>query len=51
MLFCGVTSSGKTITYDQEREFVPPLAVVVERDLGEREQLAICMAKGFGIIV
>ncbi|MCC5654035.1 DUF3854 domain-containing protein [Nostoc sp. XA013] len=37
-----LATPGEMITDDQGREFVTPPSVVVERDLGERERLAIC---------
>ncbi|MCC5669008.1 DUF3854 domain-containing protein [Nostoc sp. CHAB 5784] len=37
-----LATPGEMVTDDQGREFVPPPAIVVERDLGERERLAIC---------
>ncbi|MHC0068676.1 hypothetical protein ACWATR_38420 [Nostoc sp. UIC 10890] len=37
-----LAAPGEMVTDEQGREFVPPPAIVVERDLGERERLAIC---------
>ncbi|MEH1810323.1 MAG: hypothetical protein ACYTXT_34380 [Nostoc sp.] len=37
-----LAAPGEMVTDDQGREFIPPPAIVVERDLGERERLAIC---------
>jgi hypothetical protein len=37
-----LAAPGEMVTDDQGREFIPPPAIVVERDLGERKRLAIC---------
>ena len=37
-----LTTPGEMVTDDQGREFVPPPAIVVERDKSERSRLAIC---------
>jgi hypothetical protein len=37
-----LATPGEIVTDDQGREFIPPPAIVAERDKSERERLAIC---------